>query len=177
MDVIIRLARTEDAMRLPEIERSAASSFRSTADLAWIADGPPTPAEDYLPLIASGTVWVAEHPKGGLRGFLAAEQAGIELHIKEVSVLSQHQGHGIGRRLIESARAHAEAAGLSAITLTTFRDVPWNGPFYAKLGFEVLVAFSIGPRLASILAQEAERGLPSERRCAMRYSLRRHGSS
>lgn len=177
MEVTIRVAKAEDASLLPEIERSAAARFRSMADLAWIADSEPTPGEVYLPMIAAGTVWVAEDPKGSLEGFLAAEQADAELHIWEVNVLSQHQGRGIGRRLIEAARAYTEAAGLSALTLTTFRDVPWNSPFYARLGFEMLPTSSVGPRLGSILEREAGLGLPRERRCAMWNSVTRQGSS
>jgi hypothetical protein len=56
MNVVIRLAHAEDAGNLPEVERSAASSFRRLRELAWIADGKPTPAEDYFPLITQGTV-------------------------------------------------------------------------------------------------------------------------
>lgn len=173
-DAMIRAARTEDASLLPEMERSAAGRFRSLPDLAWIADSEPTPVEAYLPMIAGGTVWVAEGPEGSLSGFLAAEQADAELHIREVSVRPPHQGRGIGRRLIEAARAQAEAAGLSALTLTTFRDVRWNAPFYTRLGFEMLPSSSLGPRLCSIIEREAKLGLPRGRRCAMRYSLRQN---
>lgn len=171
MDPMIRLGRNEDVRKLPEIERSAASSFRSMGDLAWIADSEPLPAEVYLRMITGGTVWVAESTEGSLEGFLAAERADPDLHIWEASVRFQHQSRGIGRRLIEAARAYAKAVGLSGITLTTFRDVPWNGPFYARLGFEMLAATSLGPRLGSIIARETKLGLPPERRCAMRYGL------
>lgn len=126
-------------------------------------------------MIAAGTVWVAEDADGRLRGFLAAERADDELHIWEIDVLSQDQGRGFGRRLIEEARAYAESAALSALTLTTFRDVPWNAPLYARLGFEMLPTSSSGPRLDSIFEREAGLGLPRERRCAMRYSLARQG--
>ena len=64
MDAVIRLARADDASHLPEVERSAASSFRLLFDLASIADGQPTPAEDYLPFIDHGTVWIAEDDDG-----------------------------------------------------------------------------------------------------------------
>lgn len=171
MTAAIRLARAEDASHLPDLERSASGSFRRLPDLAWIADGQPTPTEDYLPLIDRDTVWVAADADGCLLGFLAAEQVGTDLHIKEVSVRAEHQGRGLGRRLIEAARAHAGTAGLRALTLTTFRDVAWNGPFYARLGFEVLSTPGLGPRLSAILASEAARGLPGERRCAMRLNL------
>lgn len=174
MNARIRQAGANDASGLPEIERSAATSFLSIADLAWIAEGQPTPAEDYLPLIATGTVWAAEGTDRTLEGFLAVEEADTELHIREVSVRSEHQGRGIGRRLIEISRSDAQATGLTALTLTTFRDVRWNAPFYAGLGFEILPTSSPGPKLGAILAQEVERGLPREHRCVMRCSLEAH---
>lgn len=36
--MIIRVAEFDDASRLPAIERSADEVFRTTSDLAWIAD-------------------------------------------------------------------------------------------------------------------------------------------
>ena len=65
----------------------------------------------------------------------------------------------------------ARNSGYSAITLTTFRDLPWNGPFYARLGFEEVTALDAHPRLAGELALEADHGLPVERRCAMIHFL------
>ncbi len=31
--------------------------------------------------------------------------------------------------------AEARAQGFDRLSLCTYRDVPWNGPFYASLGF------------------------------------------
>ncbi|CPQ92972.1 acetyltransferase [Bordetella pertussis] len=62
-------------------------------------------------------------------------------------------------------------AGLPAITLTTFRDLPWNQPFYARLGFATLQADGLNVRLQAILAREASLGLPAARRCAMRREI------
>jgi hypothetical protein len=42
------------------------------------------------------------------------------------------------------------------VTLTTFRDVPWNAPFYRRLGFEVVDELPSG--LAAIRAHEAMAG-------------------
>jgi N-acetylglutamate synthase-like GNAT family acetyltransferase len=44
----------------------------------------------------------------------------------------------IGRQLIACVADHARTLGLTSLTLTTFRDVPWNAPFYARLGFEYI---------------------------------------
>lgn len=59
------------------------------------------------------------------------------------------------------------------MTLTTFRDVPWNAPFYARRGFELLDDTTIGERLQTILEKEAGHGLPRARRCAMRWLVTR----
>ena len=170
MHAAIRLAQAEDANFLPGIERAAGARFRTLPDLAWIADGEPMPAEAHRRVIAQGTCWVAE--AGNTRvGFLAAERAGPELHILELCVLPQEQGQGIGRALIAAAIGRAEDDGLSAVTLTTFRDVAWNAPFYARLGFCEVPPRSLSARLAALRAKETRHGLPAERRCAMRYPL------
>jgi GNAT superfamily N-acetyltransferase len=172
MTVSIRLAQQSDAALLPDVERSAAQRFRELAELAWIADDAVTSADAHRGYIAQGTVWVADDRSAGLVGFLTAEAAGDELHIWELAVRHDFQGRGIGRRLVLAAVEAARARGLAALTLTTFRDIAWNEPFYARLGFETLDGPAIGTRLAAILEREAGLGLPTERRCAMRYCIR-----
>lgn len=169
---LVRTATPRDAALLPGIERSAAESFRAIPELAWIAEDEVMPAEAHLPLISQGTVWIAQEEDGGAVGFLAAEGFGAELHIWEISVRGDRQSRGIGRRLLAAAEAHARGGGLAALTLTTFRGVPWNEPFYARLGYRTLDPADGHPRLAEVLGREAARGLPADRRCAMRRILR-----
>ena len=45
------------------------------------------------------------------------------------------------------------------MTLTTFADAPWNGPYYRRLGWRDLPAAELGPELASIRRHEASLGL------------------
>lgn len=160
----VRRAHHNDVHALPDIERAAATVFLELPELAWLAEGAVTPVDEHLAYVASGTLWVAD--RGVLVGFLAAERVEGELHIHELSVRPEWQGRGLGRRLVEAALATARADGLAAATLTTFRDVPWNGPYYERLGFR----FVDDPvdRLAELLRAEIARGLPGERRCAMR---------
>lgn len=169
MSAVIRLARVEDAVLLPEVERSAGALFRTLPELAWIADDAVS-ADDHLEAIADATAWVAEASAGPI-GLLAAEAVGEDLHIWEVAVHADHQGRGVGRALVETACAHARATGRGAVTLTTFRDVAWNGPFYARLGFVILAPAALCARLAAILDAEVAAGLPRARRCAMRLAL------
>ena len=102
---------------------------------------------------------------------IAVTREGGELHIWEFDVRLDGQRRGIGRRLLQRLIAEASAAGLSAITLTTFRDVPWNGPFYQSMGFKLLASEELDVRLNALLATEIDKGLPAARRCAMRKLL------
>jgi hypothetical protein len=63
------------------------------------------------------------------------------------------------------------ADGYPAVTLTTFRDVPWNAPFYTRLGFAMLDELTLPAGLAAKREQETRHGLPPETRCAMRLAL------
>ncbi|MGE8147994.1 GNAT family N-acetyltransferase [Pseudomonas frederiksbergensis] len=167
MTFAIRRAHTSDAAALPAIERSAAALFRNDPSLAWLADAPVTDAGQHLHAIKTESVWVAELAGGALAGFLSAEQIDNQLHIQELSVSQHFQGQGIGRKLLLAAIEHSRERELAGLTLTTFRDLPWNAPFYQRFGFEILSTAETSPRLLAILRQEIDHGLPGERRCAM----------
>jgi GNAT superfamily N-acetyltransferase len=172
MMITLRRAQSIDAVTLPAIERSAAELFRRDAALAWLADAQVTDAEQHRRAIETDEVWVAQSPDGVLLGFLSAVEVDNELHIQELSVGQHFQGRGAGRKLLLTAVAHARDRELHGLTLTTFRDLPWNEPFYQRQGFETLSPEQWGPRLATVLNDEIAHGLPGERRCAMRLRLR-----
>jgi GNAT superfamily N-acetyltransferase len=96
--------------------------------------------------------------------FLAATRAGPRLHIDEFDVARAHQGRGLGRRMLAHVIEWTRAAGFESLSLTTFRSVPWNGPFYASCGF---AEWPEG--VPEILAAEAAKGLQD--RIAMRLAL------
>lgn len=56
-------------------------------------------------------------------------------HLEQISVLPQHGRRGHGQRLVEAAKEEARQRGYDSLTLRTYADVPWNAPFYARLGF------------------------------------------
>ncbi len=170
MTLRIRPARVEDAELLPDIERSAGALFRTVPDLAWIAGDEVMSADHHREIIAHGAAFVAARDER-LVGFLAAERVAHDLHIWELAVHADHQGHGLGRGLMDAACVHARATGCTGVTLTTFRNVAWNEPFYARLGFVTLEGDARGARLSAILDREADNGLPRARRCAMRLDI------
>lgn len=167
----IRKAFIADASAFAAIETSACERFRAIADLAWIADEQPTALEDHLALIDTGTVWVAVDGAGSICGFLLAERCGDELHICEFAVKRPRQGQGVGTTLMRAAIDDARVTGMKALTLTTFRGLSWNEPFYHHLGFATLEAVALDDRLRTVFAREVSIGLPMERRCAMRLIL------
>lgn len=165
----IRLAHTDDLDSLPEIERSAGEAFRDSSQAA-VANDAPTPADSYLPMLAEGLVWVAED-KGQLIGFAAGQIYLDALHIWEIAVRHDRQGRGAGRALMARAIDEARAQDLPAVTLSTFRDIAFNGPFYASLGFRELMPEELNGRLTAVLMRERRLGLDADARCAMRLTL------
>ena len=161
------MATVSDAEALPGVQSSAGALFRTMPDLAWIADEPIEPPAHYLPMIARGDVWVAQDARCGIVGCLFGEVVEDAFHVLELAVAREAQQRGLGRRLLAAARDAARSRGLAAVTLTTFRHVAWNGPFYARYGFVEMTPPTAW--LAALLAAETGRGLPN--RIAMRLAL------
>lgn len=55
---------------------------------------------------------------------------------------------------------------LAALTLTTFRAIPWNAPFYSRVGFEVLSVSGPNERLSALLRKAIQEGFAEGTRCA-----------
>ena len=88
-----------------------------------------------------------------------------------MSVAPDHQGHGVGRALIEQAQTWAISTNLSALTLATFGHIPWNRPLYEHLGFRVLPQTEISAGVRKVRELEAEHGLDPDLRVVMRLDL------
>jgi predicted N-acetyltransferase YhbS len=84
-----------------------------------------------------------------------------------VSVHPDRAGQGIGRRLID----HVGAWAGTPLTLTTFAEVPWNAPYYERLGFRRLRDEELTPAMRAIRAEEAAHGLDRWPRVVMRREL------
>jgi GNAT superfamily N-acetyltransferase len=123
-------------------------------------------AEDHLPVAAA--VFVVGRPAVG---FVALELVDGVAHVDQVSVLPEHGRRGIGRALLEAAIGWAASCGHRELTLTTYRDVPFNAPFYRSLGFREVT--DPGSGLGAIRDHERAAGLDDfGRRVAMSRSLR-----
>ena len=155
---------------LQDIERAAGAPFRALG-MPEIADDEP-PALDVLERYRrAGRCWVAVDESDLPAAYLLAEPVDGALHIEQVSVHPRAARRGVGRALLAHAADHAREEGLTALTLTTFTDVPWNAPYYARLGFRPLPEADLTPGLREIRRAEAAHGLNRWPRVCMRAPL------
>ncbi len=166
-NVIIRPARPHDLQALPLIERAAAAIFRTTP-YAYLADDDPVSAEVDL---AHEYVWVAVNQADQPIAFAIVRLLDESVHLHELDVHPDYARQGLGRRLIATVAEWARARGATALTLTTFADVPWNGPYYARLGFRTLNLTTLSPGLQAVRQAEVEAGLPMAHRICMQLDL------
>ena len=116
----------------------------------------------------AGHAWVATDNDGQPIAYLLLDVVDGAAHIEQVSVHPDHARRGLGRALLSVAEEWAARQGLSALTLTTFTDVPWNAPYYSRLGFRVVAEDDWTPGLIRIRNHEAALGLDAWPRTVMR---------
>jgi GNAT superfamily N-acetyltransferase len=167
----IEAARPDAVAALPAIELAAAARF-SDQDIAPELRSHGLSSSFFAQAARAGRVFVAlEEDSGDPVGFALATRVDGSAHLYEMDVLPEHGGRGLGRALVSAVAAWARSNGYATLTLTTFRHLPWNAPFYRKMGFEELDALACSPELADCLRAEAEHGLDPRKRVAMRLYL------
>jgi len=167
-DLGIRPARRADGEALLEIERLAGARFREVG-MPEIADDGPGSVDELANYAVDGRSWVAVDDAGTPVGYVLVDVIDGNAHIEQLSVAPAAQGTGIGQALLDHVATWARRRGASALTLTTFRDVPWNAPLYEHLGFRVLTEPDLGPELRALRDTEAAHGLdPTTRVCMIR---------
>ncbi len=169
----VRRAGADDADQLAVIEAAAGERFRTIPGLEFVADHDPRFDAAILdPALAEGRVWVAES-KDGLVGYALAFDLDGQPHLEQISVLPDWSGRGVGRALIDEVAAWAAGFDAGCVTLATFRDVPWNAPLYAHLGWTEVPEAEVqaDPRLLAVRAEEAEHGLDPEARVFLRLAV------
>ena len=78
------------------------------------------------------------------------------LYLDNISVVTGGSGRGIGAALLAETLANAREIAAPAITLTTFREPVWNGPWFRRRGFEPMPEQEIGPGLAGVLRRQSQ---------------------
>lgn len=163
---MIRLARFDDLLALRVLERAAGEPFRDF-DMDAVANDEPPALEDLLVFQRGGRARVATDAADRPVGYLLVDVVDDAAHVEQVSVHPNHARQGLGRQLIETASAWAQGRRLTALTLTTFARVPWNAPYYARLGFHVVPQEHLSAGMRGIRDREAARGLDAWPRVSM----------
>ncbi|MEU9253076.1 GNAT family N-acetyltransferase [Streptomyces sp. NPDC048270] len=166
----IRAARPDELPLLQDIERAAGLCFRDIG-MPEIADDEPLPVGELAGYQRAGLAWVAAGPTGAPVAYLIADRVDGNLHVEQVSVHPDSAHRRIGRSLLDHLAAFARREGAPALTLTTFTEVPWNAPYYARCGFLPLDDAALTPGLREIRAREARHGLDLWPRTCMRRTL------
>ncbi|WP_327370970.1 GNAT family N-acetyltransferase [Streptomyces sp. NBC_01217] len=166
----IRTARRSDLPLLQDIECAAGEPFRALG-MSAIADDDPPPLDLLDDYRRSGRAWVVAGPDDRPLGYLIADPVDGAAHIEQVSVHPSAARRGLGSTLIDHLAGWARERHLGALTLTTFSHVPWNAPYYARLGFRTLGDDELGDGLRKIRAEEAEHGLDRWPRVCMRREI------
>ncbi|MGI3780900.1 MAG: GNAT family N-acetyltransferase [Janthinobacterium lividum] len=149
---VIRPSRSSDLAGLSTLEQAADAVFAQVG-LTVITDAPAPDPQTYAPAHEAGRLLVAVDPDDGAVGFVRLDLLDGDPHVEQVSVHPDHAGHGIGAALLTAAEELARNGGHHRITLTTYRDIPWNGPYYGpyygRLGWTTIPDDACGPELTA----------------------------
>ncbi|MEZ5938939.1 MAG: GNAT family N-acetyltransferase [Hyphomonadaceae bacterium] len=134
----IRPARGNEVGELQNIDLVSATLFRGTGLIDFGPLGEPShpiPEDRLRRGFGEGLIWVAVDDQENLAGFALCSDRGEDLYLDQLSVMPRHGRQGLGTRLVRRCLQEAEARSYERVSLSTFRKVAWNGPFYRKLGF------------------------------------------
>ena len=128
-------ASEKDICTLVEVDKAAGMLFADTGLISDEALHDHVPAEVFDHAIRDSNLITARHDVDQLIGFALVSVRGGTLYLDQISVRPDHGRRGVGGALLHEIIVLAKRRRLRHVTLSTFRDLSWNGPFYAKHGF------------------------------------------
>lgn len=171
--ISIELAARSHLLAIPAIEQAAAAMFPEAdlpAELRYLVTDDKTLREAQ----AASRLWVALTGEGKPVGYAMADIVDGGAHLDEMDVVPDYGRRGIGSRLVQRVIDWARAEGFPVLTLVTFRHLPWNAPFYEKLGFVSLREDEIGAEIAALFRAEKRAGIDMRNRICMKLPLVDH---
>lgn len=137
----------KDLAQLPAIELSCEAMFAEAGIIF-----PPGPATVQAAIAHGAEILVAGDPP---IAFAAVIDLDGHPHLEQISVRADQGRKGTGTLLLTEVM-RTSGPGL---TLLTFRDVPWNGPWYQRHGFVEFPEPAWGPQLRAQWQAEIDAGL------------------
>ncbi|HSI88891.1 MAG TPA: GNAT family N-acetyltransferase [Pyrinomonadaceae bacterium] len=173
MEYRIRLAKQSDVPHLPGIEQRASELFASTP-FAVEAEASCLSEAFHREQVHLGRTWVAADVDNMPVAFATLIMVDGRPHLHELSVDPAHGRRGLGRKLVETVCERAKTDGHPHITLSTYKDVPWNAPFYERSGFQILDDRELGTGMKALRNEEKRSGLDIASRVVMIRDLTGH---
>ena len=170
----IRPATPADAPLLVAIELAAGALYLSQLEVTGLTAeilADPYDVKEYAAAQQAGMLWVAVDEADTPIGFAMLAEIDQWLHLDELDVHPAHGRRGIGTALVQHVCRLAKAAGYPGVTLSTFRDVAWNAPFYRRFGFQIVPTGALTPGLQALVASEQAGGLRTDLRVIMRLDM------
>jgi GNAT superfamily N-acetyltransferase len=168
----IRLALPGEAGAVAAVERRAIRVFEShliETGLTLEALARVDSADALDQAQREGRLWVAQSARGELVGFALVCPMGGTANLEELDVLPEHARRGVGSRLLETVCAWAREVGYARVTLSTFRDIAWNAPFYERRGFRVVDPSTLSRAHVDSVSAEKARGGRTDLRVVMEF--------
>jgi predicted N-acetyltransferase YhbS len=151
----VRPGREGELDLLRDIDEESAPMFLAAGvDLSHLGPDHPfvrSEADRWRAGLRAGRVQVAEI-EGEVVGFSVLDSLDGKPYLDQLSVRTSFMRRGIGAMLL--ARAQRESELVGSLWLTTYVQVPWNGPYYARAGFRVASDADCGPEIRAVLATQ-----------------------
>lgn len=161
----IRLASEDEIHKVAPLERAAGELFR-TIGMDAIADDVPISESELMLAVQEQRLWFAVE-YGVLKAYLLGDFLPQSLHIDQVTVHPDASRRGLGALMIESVSADPRAKERGLITLTSFANVPWNAPYYERIGFVDIAEEDWPEGIAEKVAAEQGTGVAAWPRVVM----------
>ena len=162
--VAFRTARLDEIEKIRALERASAQRFVGLMDA--LAADEPSPATVLAARIEAGGLVVALDGDD-LVGFAMFRPVETFAYVEQIDVLPAYGGRRIGAGLLDVAADRARANGLAGLSLSTFKAVPWNAPYYRRLGFVEVANEALTPGMRAIRQEHLARGLDEDARVFM----------
>ena len=144
---------------LSGIEQSAVRLFLDTP-YAFLLNDEPLSLDFVQQQFQAGRVWVAVDCHEIVVGYAIAREVDDTLYLQQIDVEPEHGRRGIGTALVKTVCTWAKQRRYAIVSLSTFRALSWNAPFYSKLGSYPVDEADLTTGFQQIRLKEFEAGLP-----------------
>lgn len=168
----VRLARADEIDKLARIEDDSDALFASLGiEFSGLSSEHPFVRKERAQWIAAaqrGWAFIAVDGADDAVGFLLMDLMDGEPYIEQLSIRMRAMRRGLGTMFVRLALEWA-AERSEALWLNTYAHVPWNRPYYARFGFEVVPETQCGLQMRACLAEQRAVLPAPEQRIAMRH--------